>query len=326
MRFFVPNPAGAKKEEQKGQPGKPEDEENKDSDSGSEKVSPAEQLYQNILKKANIGTFAGEAIVTLPEIPMITPRGKYSLDMYQTFLKFHGRTHNFKILYKHITRAFVLPKPDGQHIGFVIALSTPIKQGQTYYPFLVLQFHKDTKESVKTNISPEQLKELPEPKLEPQIEGPLHDVLSKIFLSLVKIKIVVPAGFKSSRESAAVRCSVKAFDGYLYPLEKALLFVNKPVVYIRLADIQFVEFARVSQGTTQPNRSFDLNVHIKTMEVHQFTGLDRNEYGLLLEYIQLKKITIRNVESEHAQSKVIQEQLVKFILNEQLGKIGGGRI
>jgi structure-specific recognition protein 1 len=301
MRFFVPGGVGGRFEDAKDGSG---------SDEGTEETGPAQHLYRSIVKRANIGTFAGEAIVTLLELPMVTPRGKYSLDMYQTFLKFHGRTHNFKILYRNISKAFVLPKPDGQHIGFVIALQTPIKQGQTYYPFLVLQFHKETKERAKLNLAPEQLKEAFGGRLESEIEGPLHEVLSQLFAAMIKTKIVTPSGFHSSTDAAAVRCSIKASDGHLYPLDKSLLFVTKPVVHIRLADVQYVEFARVSQSNAQPNRSFDLNITAKTGEAYQFTGLDRNEYRPLLEYIQQKKITIRNVEAEPAEPRVLPEQLV----------------
>eukprot|EP01022_Parablepharisma_sp_SALTPOND_P033012 TRINITY_DN88043_c0_g1_i1.p1 TRINITY_DN88043_c0_g1~~TRINITY_DN88043_c0_g1_i1.p1 ORF type:complete len:505 (-),score=80.14 TRINITY_DN88043_c0_g1_i1:85-1599(-) len=315
LRFFVPN-AGAKKEE------KADEEAKGEGPTADAEKSQAQQLYQQLVKKANIGAFAGEAIVSLHDLPLITPRGKYSLDMYHTFLKFHGRTHNFKVLYRNINRAFVLPKPDGQHIGFVIALSTPIKQGQTYYPFIVLQFHKDTISEVKPNLSPEQLKEHFGGKLEGEIEGPLYDVLSKVFTAMIGIKIIVPSGFKSAKDTPAIRCSVRAFEGHLYPLEKSLIFVNKPVVYIRLADIQFVEFARVSQSAAQPNRSFDFNVVTKSGETFQFTGMDRNEYAPLVQYIQLKKVTIRNVEPAAPASKVIKEQLVKpFNVKAKQGKL-----
>ena len=317
LRFFVPNTSATK--DGKDKPEQKQQEEGKEEAKGGEDAADQEKtqaqtIYQEILNKANIGAFAGEAIVSLHDLPLITPRGKYTLDMYQTFLRFHGRTHNFKVLYRNINRAFVLPKPDGQHIGFVIALSTPIKQGQTYYPFIVLQFHKDTAEHVKANLSPEQLKENFGGKLEREIEGPLHDVLSKIFTSMIGIKIIIPAGFKSAKDTPAIRCSVRAFEGHLYPLEKSLIFVNKPVVYIRLADVQYVEFARVSQGAAQTNRSFDLNVFTKTGENFQFTGMDRNEYAPLVQYIQQKKITIRNLEAEVPAGKTIKEQLVILLI------------
>lgn len=321
MRFFVPSvaPVGKKEDPKAGEEKKAEEEHPEGEEGKEEEVTPAQQLYQDIIKKANIGTFADEAIVTLPELPMITPRGKYSLDMYQTYLKFHGRTHNFKILYRNINKAFALPKPDGQHIAFVIALTTPIKQGQTYYPFIVLQFHKETKEHVKANLSTEQLKQSFDGKLEAEIDGLLHDVLSKLFATMIKIKIIVPSDFKSAKEAPAIRCSVRAFEGHLYPLEKALLFVNKPVVHIRLTDIQYVEFARVSQTATQTNRSFDLNVYTKNGETHQFTGMERNEYSPLLQYIQNKKIKIQNLEPEMPTGTVLKSELV-FLVGSQTNR------
>jgi len=318
LRFYVPStdapasneekPAEKDKKEAKG-----EDEDMKDEEEEEQKESNAEILYQNILKKANIGAFAGEAIVSLQDLPLITPRGKYSLDMYQTFLKFHGRTHNFKVLYRNINRAFVLPKPDGQHIGMIIALSTPIKQGQTYYPFIVLQFHKDTTAHTKANLSPEQLKEFFNGKLEPEIEGSLHDVLSKLFTSMIGIKIIIPSGFKSAKDFPAIRSTVKANDGHLYPLEKSLLFVNKPVVYIRHGDIEFVEFARVNAMSSQINKSFDLNVKTKTGEIYSFTGMDKNEYTPLIQYIQQKGIRIKNIEGASA-AAVMKSQIVFCLL------------
>ncbi len=61
---------------------------------------------------------------------MLIPRGKYSLDMYEKFLKIHGKTHDYKIKYSQINRAFVLPKPDGVHYAYVLALNSAVRIGQ----------------------------------------------------------------------------------------------------------------------------------------------------------------------------------------------------
>lgn len=305
LRFYIPNTTAPKGDA---------DEENKEAVDAPEKPQ-AGQLFQEIMKKVNVDTLAGDAVVSFQDLPLITPRGKYSLDMYQQFLKFHGRTHNFKVLYKNISRVFVLPKLDGQHMGFVIGLVTPIKQGQTFYPFIVLQFRKDTVRKVKANFSTEQIKEQFADKLEEEIEGPLHDVLSRVFSAMIGVKIIVPTGFKSAKDAPAVTCSVKALDGQLYPLEKSLLFVGKPVIYIRLSDIQYVEFARVGQTAAQTNRSFDLTVAVKQGETFQFVGVDRNEYMTLMQYIQSKKIAIRNVEPPPTVNAIIEKQLVTLLHN-----------
>jgi structure-specific recognition protein 1 len=51
------------------------------------------------MNSAGLGNFAGEKIARIEELPMLIPRGKYSLDMYDKFLKIHGKTHNYKVKY-----------------------------------------------------------------------------------------------------------------------------------------------------------------------------------------------------------------------------------
>jgi structure-specific recognition protein 1 len=48
-------------------------------------------------------------------------------------------------MYGNISRLFQLPRPDQRHVFFVVSLDPPIKQGQTRYSHLVLQFPKDEK-------------------------------------------------------------------------------------------------------------------------------------------------------------------------------------
>lgn len=86
-------------------------------------------MNDKIIKAAGIGEFAGEVIASLAELPMLIPRGKYTLDLYTTFAKLHGRTHDYKISYKDINKGFLLPKPDGVHMAYVLHLKSPLRQG-----------------------------------------------------------------------------------------------------------------------------------------------------------------------------------------------------
>ena len=89
-------------------------------ESEEEEITPAQVLSEKIVKAAGIGEFAGEVVASLPELPMIIPRGKYTLDLYAGFAKLHGRTHDYKILYKEIAKGFLLPKPDGINMAYVL--------------------------------------------------------------------------------------------------------------------------------------------------------------------------------------------------------------
>jgi structure-specific recognition protein 1 len=59
-----------------------------------------------IIKHAGLGDALGEIIATFSDIPLMVPRGKYSMDMYQNYVRFHGRTHDYKIMYKDIVQLF----------------------------------------------------------------------------------------------------------------------------------------------------------------------------------------------------------------------------
>ena len=69
----------------------------------------------------------------------LTPRGRYSIELYDSFLRMRGAKYDYKIKYDDISRLFLLPKPDDVHYAFVISLDKPIRQGQQRYQHLVLQ-------------------------------------------------------------------------------------------------------------------------------------------------------------------------------------------
>lgn len=254
-------------------------------------------MADQIIDKAGIGGFAGEEIAKLDDMQLLVPRGKYVFTLFSNYMKLHGKTHDYKIAFKDINRAFLLPKPDGVHMNYIISLRTPLRQGQTPHHYLVFQFKKEREENVTLNLSSEEIKEKYGGELSEELEGPLYDVLSRLFKTLIKISIIVPSGFKSEKGTEAVKCSSRAQDGYLYPLNKSFLFIHKPVSYIRHDDIQFLEFNRISEFAAA-GRSFDVTIVTKKKANHSFTGISKQEYKPLVEYLKTKKIKVRNGDDE----------------------------
>jgi structure-specific recognition protein 1 len=95
----------------------------------------------------------GDWIVSFDDLPCLVPRGRYEVDMASTFMRFRGKTYDYKILYSSIVRLFLLPKPDEVHILFIIAMDPPLRQGQTRYPYLIMQFARDETIEISLNIS-----------------------------------------------------------------------------------------------------------------------------------------------------------------------------
>ena len=79
---------------------------------------------------------------------------------------------------------------------FVLGLDKPVRQGNTSYHYLVMQVKKDVKESVKLRLPPEQLEQQLNEKLKEEYEGNVHDVVAKVFKSIIKINIIIPGDFE----------------------------------------------------------------------------------------------------------------------------------
>jgi len=153
---------------------------------------------------------------------------------------------------------------------------------------------------VKINLTPEEISKR-YGSLEPEMDGALYDLLSKLFKEIIKINIIIPADFKSSKGEQAIKCSVKASDGHLYPLKNSLLFIHKPVLYIKIKEIHYVEFSRVSDNAAPTNRSFEFTV-AKADSQFNFSNIDRQEYKCLRDYFQEKGVKVRNVDAETKQT------------------------
>jgi structure-specific recognition protein 1 len=135
--------------------------------------------------------------------------------------------------------------------------------------------------------------------LPPELDTSIYDVISKLFKFLAKVNILIPGEFKSSKGDEAIKCSVKASDGFLYPLKSSLIFINKPITYIKLSEIKYVEFSRIGSGGMPSSRSFDLTVAKLTDNINiTFAGIDKDEYKNLSAYLKDKNIKMRSVDVE----------------------------
>ncbi len=94
-------------------------------------------------------------------------------------------------------------------------------------------------------------------------------------------------------------CSYKANAGFLYPLERGFIFVNKPALHILFSDISCVKFDRSNQGT----RSFDFEIEHTNGTKYLFSGIEKTEQEKLAEFIKQKGMRIAKSAKE-AQTKI----------------------
>ncbi|KAL8591541.1 hypothetical protein ACOMHN_055508 [Nucella lapillus] len=266
---------------------------------------PVQDFYQQVMDCADIIQATGDAVVILSEIQCLTPRGRYDIKLYPSFLQLHGKTFDYKIPYTTILRLFLLPHKDNRQMFFVISLDPPIKQGQTRYHFLILLFNKEDEMTVELGISEEDLKQKYDDQLQVEMAGLEYELVSRIFKVITQRKITVPGSFIGNSGTQAISCSYKAATGLLYPLERGFIFVHKPPMHIRFDEIVAVNFGR-SAGNT---RSFDFDVETKTGTVYNFVGIEKDEYGKLYDFVSNKKLRVKNIGGTKSKSAANYEEM-----------------
>lgn len=120
-------------------------------------------------------------------------RGRFDIDMYEASFRLRGKTYDYKIQYEHVKKFMVLPKPDEMHFMLCIGLDPPLRQGQTRYPFVVMQFKRDEEVTIDLNLTEEELNTKYKDRLQAHYEEPLHQVVTKCFKGLANKRITAPA-------------------------------------------------------------------------------------------------------------------------------------
>ncbi|XVE68063.1 hypothetical protein DITRI_Ditri09bG0038900 [Diplodiscus trichospermus] len=261
---------------------------------GDENRPPAQVFREKIMSVADVGAGVEEAVVTFEGIAILTPRGRYSVELHLSFLRLQGQANDFKIQYSSVVRLFLLPKSNQPHTFVVVTLDPPIRKGQTLYPHIVLQFETDYVVQSTLSISEDLLNAKYKDRLEPSYKGLIHEVFTTVMRGLSGAKVTKPGKFRSCQDGYAVKSSLKAEDGVLYPLEKSFFFLPKPPTLILHEEIDYVEFERHAAGGSNMHY-FDLLIRLKTEQEHLFRNIQRNEYHNLFDFISSKGLKIMNL-------------------------------
>ena len=164
MRFYIPGTVTKKEKDEDG-------EEKSVDGSDVEEQNAASLFYDTLMDKAEIGEVAGDTFATFLDVLHLTPRweflealsvgvldllvcrGRFDVDMYENSFRLRGKTYDYKIQYEHIKKFMLLPKPDDMHTLITIGLDPPLRQGQTRYPFLVMQFKREEEVIIELNMT-----------------------------------------------------------------------------------------------------------------------------------------------------------------------------
>lgn len=295
MRFYIPGIIETEVDET--MPKKEEDGD-VEMDKKKEEKSIAETFYEELREKADIGEVAGDAIVSFQDVFFATPRGRYDIDIYKDSIRLRGKTYEYKLQHRQIQRIVSLPKADDIHHLIVLSIEPPLRQGQTSYPFLVMQFQKDEETEVQLNLDDADFDANYKDTLKKQYDSKTHIVISHVLKGLTGKRVVVPGEYKSKYDQCAVSCSYKANEGYLYPLDNAFFFLTKPTLYIPFSDVSSINISRAGETSTS-SRTFDLEIVLRSNRgTTTFGNISKEEQQLLEHFLKSKNLRVKNEEKD----------------------------
>jgi len=246
----------------------------------------ADSLREGMQRAAGLGT-AGEALLIIRDIMLNAPRGKHDFEFHKKSIKIRGKTQTHNVRYENIARIFYLDlgtvRLGGYSTALALGLDQPIRQGQTLHHWLVLNF-----DAVKTvppeTVSEEAWRASGTQKGEHKQDFMVGKLVSKLagrtpIATFSKFKEVHP------QKEPGLKCSHKAQPGLLYFTKKSFLFVMKPVVWYRYADVEAFHF----EAGQLRGRSYDLFVVLKSGQQLEFSQIDRSTFEAV-------DITLRELE------------------------------
>ncbi len=278
--------------------------------------NPAEELQRLIMEAAEIRSVTGNVIAefTKEEGSFVTPRGRYAMQLMPTYMRMQGAQYDYKIMYTDIKKLFLLPKQDGMRCAFVISLEKPIRQGQQKYRHLVLETHR-MERTIDINLSEEEIKDKYDGQLDTSMTAQMSNLIAKIFKVVTQTPVYIPKAFKSIRDDDCIKCNYRVNEGFLYPLAKQFIFINKPCIVIEFKDVEIVEFTRNEQSAT---KTFDIKISVKpehengiaSETVYDFKGIEKAEYEVLKSFLTTRKdLKIHESESIESMNKKVMNEI-----------------
>ncbi|KAK7922088.1 hypothetical protein WMY93_008990 [Mugilogobius chulae] len=215
-----------------------------------ERQDPVEAFAQNVLSKADVIQATGDAVCIFKELQCLTPRGRYDIRIYPTFLHLHGKTFDYKIPYTTVLRLFLLPHKDQRQMFFVI---------------------RDI--SLTLNMSEEDVERKFEGKLSKNMSGSLYEMVSRVMKALVNRKITSARKF-----SGTFWCSVHHLlvQSILWPAISIGAWVHLCAQASGSPSFEEISCVNFARGTTT-TRSFDFEIETKQGNQYTFSSIEREE-------------------------------------------------
>mmetsp|Transcript_135303 Transcript_135303/g.432565 ORF Transcript_135303/g.432565 Transcript_135303/m.432565 type:complete len:554 (-) Transcript_135303:239-1900(-) len=241
---------------------------------GVDSASCAENLREELLKRSGL-TKVEEALLSLPQVSIVAPRGKYDVQFLPKALRIHGKTMTHTVRYDAIVRLFLLDisatLPSGMTTAIAVGLSPPMRQGKTDHYWLVLGFDESTMsvDSLSDGI----IKRINIAREDHKVSSLMGKALA-VFSG--KTVVGTSSDFKNlhPQKHACLTVTYKAQPGLLFFCKMSFILALKPVIYHKWQDVDKVIF----NAGAMRGRSFDLIILLKGGQQLEFLQIDKNAF------------------------------------------------
>lgn len=104
----------------------------------------------------------------------------------------------------------------------------------------------------------------------------------------------------------------------MFPLNSSIVFIHKPILYIKHSEIKYIEFSRIGGGGALSGKSFDVTLtKIKDEPKITFQSIDKDEYQNLIAHFKSSGVRMRTVDLETNEKYDIEEGDIEHLQTEQ---------
>lgn len=214
-------------------------------------------------------------------VAIVAPRGKHDLEFFPDSVKVRGKTQTHTIKYSNVLRLFLLDIPDSKAHLLVVGLSQPLRQGNMSFSFIGLMFQASEKlsadglkEDWKSSSAADKLsKAFQDGETQDKLE-----FIGKLLKALTVTAVARPI-------QAGLRCSYKAQTGFLFFFKQSMMWVSKPIVWVKYSDIDSLHFTDSTLRTT----TYDIRLSTKGVK-HEFCQFEQQTYKTALEHLEAQNV------------------------------------
>eukprot|EP01056_Protomagalhaensia_sp_Gyna25_P001587 Protomagalhaensia_sp_Gyna_25__1586@NODE_1817_length_1504_cov_49_643003_g1492_i0_p1_GENE_NODE_1817_length_1504_cov_49_643003_g1492_i0NODE_1817_length_1504_cov_49_643003_g1492_i0_p1_ORF_typecomplete_len311_score78_90Rtt106/PF08512_12/1_8e04Rtt106/PF08512_12/1_2e21Phage_int_SAM_5/PF13102_6/0_32RNA_pol_3_Rpc31/PF11705_8/0_5DNA_pol_phi/PF04931_13/13_NODE_1817_length_1504_cov_49_643003_g1492_i05191451 len=253
----------------------------------------AEGMKTEILDASGLASSASDAIVAFEYKQCSMPPGRFSVQVFQSFLKLHGKSLAFTVHYDNVSALFLLPSSAGTYSNLLLQLTNPLRKGQTKYPAVIVQLDDKKEIDVQLNATPEEITDWASrvPEIKQSLTAIECEVAGYLLRAITKKNIIGPSDFRGSTDYPCFRCSQKTSNGLFYPLQSLFVFIPKPVIIVRFEDVASVDFGRTQGSQT---RLFEFQLSLKNGSEVEFSSVDRQELQPFRDFLASKGLKTRS--------------------------------